>query len=714
MKWRKPPVDGKAVKSLVQRYDLDLLTAAILARRGVTAPEELPYWLESDLRYLHDPFEFEDMPELVERILQAREEGERVLVFGDRDVDGITSTAVMVDSLRAMGIDARWQVPEGDDTYGLTLEVVENFAADDGSLIVTVDCGVTSVEEIGRANELGIDTIVVDHHNPPETLPPAVAIIDPKVGEGYAFDGLCACAVAAKVRQALALGQTELYGQAVTLLNVRPLNETILVEAVSLENGVEVDRIAEALVPGVARLESSRLMPFLVGRSLICYDQAVQQRLLQQALGPAVEIFMLDLAEQVKELFPALAGKSLLELREGSRLARYTEEPAQEVDVLVALYRAVVNNRFPSIRESLDSVLDLVAIATLADMMPIVDENRTMVRQGLERLNTRPHPGLATLLRVLGLADRPVVSRDISWSIAPVINASGRMGTPSRAVQLLLSDDPRERDQLAREIREQNRKRRQVGEEGWRSLLPRAEEALQAGGNKMIALHEPAIHRGVTGILAGRLCRRYNVPVTVLTSVGENAVGSVRSVRGFMATRFLERFSDILQKWGGHDEAAGFNLPEERLTQFWERFREILPELALEDEKESEIAIDAELPSKYLTPELETLVGRFEPYGQANPELRFLARKMVVEDLQIIGKDQNHLKLLLGGGGYKWPAVYWSAAERAARDFSLRDRVDVIFELTRNHYNGNATLQFLVIDMERSEEQLVAEDETRA
>jgi single-stranded-DNA-specific exonuclease len=709
MRWNKPPVDGSAVKSLAQRYDLDLLTAAVLVRRSVTDPATLPYWLETDLRYLHDPFHFEDMPDVVDRILRARDEQERVLVFGDRDVDGITSTAVMVDTLRGMGIETRWQVPEGDGAYGLTLEAVESFAAQDGTLIITVDCGVTSTEEISRALDLGIETIIVDHHNPTGDLPPAIATINPKIGDAYPFDGLCACALAAKVRQALALGETDLFGQEITLLNARPLNETIMVEAIALEHGFEVDRVREALVSGVASLETSRLSSFLLGRTLVCYDLPLQQRLLQKGLGPGVEIYMLDLAEQVHQLFPAMREKSLLEMREGSRLARYRTEPTEEIDVLLALYRAVVNERYPAIRESLASVLDLTAIATLADMMPIVDENRTLVRCGLERINSQPQPGLATLLRVLGLADRTVVSRDIGWSIAPVINASGRMGTPSLAVELLLSRDESEQQRLAQDIRKLNVRRRRVGEEGWQSVLPRIDEALLTGDRKMIAVHDPAVHRGVTGIIAGRLSRRYNVPATVITSVGDNAVGSIRSARGFMATDFLQKFEDILDKWGGHDQAAGFSLPETRMDVFWDRFRGLAPSLSLEDELDEEIAIDAELPARYLTPDLEQLVERLEPYGQANPELRFLARNMVVEEVQIIGKDQRHLKLLLAGGGYKWPAVYWNGAELMTRGFHQRDRVDVVFEFTRNHYNGNDTVQLVIIDLVRSRDQVVEE-----
>ena len=167
-------------------------------------------------------------------------------------------------------------------------------------------------------------------------------------------------------------------------MNARPTNDTVVVDAILLENGLEVDRVSEALVPGVASLQTSRLQEFLVGRTLVCYDLPLQQKLLARGLGPQVDIYMLDLADQVRELFPALAGKSLLEIGDASRMARYRDGTTEEVDVLAALYQTVVDQRFPAIRESIESVMDLVAIASLADMMPAVDENRMLIRRGLE------------------------------------------------------------------------------------------------------------------------------------------------------------------------------------------------------------------------------------------------------------------------------------------------------------------------------------------
>ncbi len=706
MTWRKPPVDTEAVKRLADRYDIDLLTAAILVRRGVVESSRLAYYLETGIQYLHSPFLFDDMADVVERIFQARDEGEIVLVYGDRDVDGITSTTVMVQTLRELGIDVRWRVPAGDEAYGLTRDAVESFAAENGTLIITVDCGITNNDEIALAAKAGIDTIVIDHHNATDSLPPAVAVVNPKVGDSYPFQGLCACTVAAKVRQAIAFGQTELFGERTTLLNLRPLNDTVVIDAIQVENNLEVDRISEALVPGVGTLETSRLSRFLMGRRLVCYDEPLQQRIFRTLLGDRADVFLLDIKPEVERAFPRFAGKSLLQMRELSRMPRYRSDTAEEIDVLLALYQSVAEVRFPSIRTAIESVSDLCAVATLADMMPILDENRILVRTGLRRINENPHSGFATLLRRINLIGKRVASRDISWGVNPVLNASGRMGLPEKAVELFLGETETARDELAREVVELNKKRRRVGDDAWKAVLPEARRQAEVDDAPLLVVFRENIHRGVTGLLAGRLVRMFRRPAIVLTTVETHIVGSVRSARGFVATDFLARFDGVLSKWGGHDQAAGFSLPLDGYDEFASRLDALLPSISLDDSADEEVVIDAELPPRYLTPDLESVVQAFEPYGQANPELRFLSRNLFLERVDFIGKDQEHLRLLLSGGGYKWPAVYWNASEAVDRDFRPQDRVDAVFEFTKNYYNGNETVQLVIVDLVRSEGQV--------
>ncbi|MFP4534767.1 MAG: single-stranded-DNA-specific exonuclease RecJ [Spirochaetaceae bacterium] len=704
MTWEKASLDKERVKEIVDRYNLDLLSASILVRRGVTESDEVLFYLEEDLQYAHNPFLFEEMEDAVERLLQAAEEEERVLVFGDRDVDGITSTAVMVETLRELGLEPEWKVPMGDDSYGLSMELVEEFASRDGTLIVAVDCGTTNVAEIARGRELGVDTIVVDHHNPQDELPPAAAIINPKVGDGgYPFQGLCACGVTSKVRSALAFARTDLFREQVSLLNLRPGNDTVIVDAIKLENLIEVDRISEALVPDLGDLEHSRLADFLLGQKLLVYDAPGQERLFRQVFGSGVEIHLFDLAPEIWDAFPVLRNKTLLRMRDSSRLAKYTEGELSEVDTLAQLYRAFVMRRFPQIKEAYRSVADLVAIGTLADMMPLRNENRILVREGLRKLNVEPSPPIRTLLEKQNLLGKPISTKAIGWQIAPVINASGRMGEPETAVRLLLSRDESERRELADRVVSLNRKRKKVGEDAWRRVLPKANESFMELEERLILVHDNDVHRGVTGIIAGRLSRRFRAPAAVVTAVESGLVGSMRSVRGFGATEFLRQFEDIFIDWGGHDAAAGFNLAAENLPAFLGRIRDAAKRIRLDEAVET-IQVDAELPDRYMSPDLEELIARFEPYGIENPIIRFLKRGMAVEEIEFIGKEQNHLRLLLRGGSYKWPSVYWNAAERVNRDFALGDSVDVVFELDKNHFNGQATLQLSVVDMAREGE----------
>ena len=204
MEWNKKKIDPDSVKGLAERYGIDILTASIFSRRGITDSEDLKFYLENDLRYTHNPFLFEEMEDAIDRIRQAAEEGEKVKIFGDRDVDGITSTVILKKGLASIGIDADWSLPEGNDPYGLTMEGVDKFAEEDGSLLITVDCGISNFREIEYARGKGIDTIVIDHHLPSEEIPPAVAIINPKSNDScYPFRDLAACGVVAKVVWAL-------------------------------------------------------------------------------------------------------------------------------------------------------------------------------------------------------------------------------------------------------------------------------------------------------------------------------------------------------------------------------------------------------------------------------------------------------------------------------------------------------------------------------
>ncbi len=288
MEWLKKDIAKETVKALHDQYGCDALTASILARRGITEGGDILFYLEDDKRYLHNPFLFEAMEDAVDRILQARDEGEKVLIFGDRDVDGITSTTILYEYLSKLGMDVSWRLPHGNNDYGLNTESVEEFARQYGSLIITVDCGISNNEEIARAGELGIDVIVVDHHTVPETPPENAVIINPKMpNTAYPFKEISGCAVVYKLIKALRFAESELYKQEICLLNVRPLNDAYLIEAVKTVNLHEKERIAETVVPLMLSINETRLVDFLRGQQIFCWDAPLQKKLLAKTFGNA-------------------------------------------------------------------------------------------------------------------------------------------------------------------------------------------------------------------------------------------------------------------------------------------------------------------------------------------------------------------------------------------------------------------------------------------
>ncbi len=703
MTWNKRPVDAARVKELAAAFGLDLLSSAIFVRRGISSPRRLQFYLEDDLRFLHNPFLFDEMTDAVQRIQQAASEGERVHVYGDRDVDGITSTVLMTEALTNIGLEVTWGVPMGDDPYGLTTELVESLAAQDVTLLIAVDCGTTNVTEIALAADLGIDTIVIDHHNPQDELPPVVALINPKMADSsYPFEGLCSVALASKVRYALGFAHTDFFNQPLCLLNARPGNESIIIEAIRIENMVEIDRISESLVPGVLDVEHSRLAEFLQGVAILVYDAPAQEQMLRRAFGSNVEVSTVDVAPEMWKLFPSLRGRSLLRLRGESRLSRYNGREPSEIDVFLSLFTTFVHRREAALLDDLVATLDLVALGTLADMMPLEDENRIIVKHGLRRMSESPRPGLRSLLERQKLRGKTILARDVGWLVSPVINASGRMGEPDRAVRLLLTTDERERDELADSVIGLNVQRRAVGEQAWALVQEQARESLADHEGRFILVHHDAIHRGVTGIVAGRLARHYGAPAAVISLLPGGAVGSVRTARGMVVTDLLSRCQDLLSDWGGHDQAGGFRLDVAQIASLERRLREVIPSLSLEEEAESSIEIDAELTPDLLTLKLLEIVRLFAPFGQENPPLAFLVRGLRILDLSFMGKTQEHLRLTFDAGASKWPAVYWSAAEKVGRSFGPDDLVDAVVNVGMNFYRGTETPQLTVLDVRRN------------
>ncbi len=694
---------------LHDRFGVDLLTASILARREITEADQIRFFMESDVVHLRNPFLFEDMETFVERVINARDDHEKVRIFGDRDVDGITSTVLLMQELQRLGIDASFKLPEGDEPYGMTIAGIDEAHEQGVTLAITVDCGISNYDEIAHARELGIDTIILDHHISGEMIPPAVAVIDPKAeGCEYPFDHLAGCGVVAKCIWALRFSQTPFYHEEFILLHAMPGNETVIIQAVHIENLMEVDRVVEEVVPGVLPAAQSRLLRFLsCGLPILVLDAETERTQLRNAFGKNVEIHLADLRPDMEAVLPMIRNKSLFTLSTMSRAVRYASNHGRdELETLMALFNAYVFKKHPLLSTGYEDILDLVAIGTVADLMPMVDENRIMVRRGLKVLMEGRRRNLLPLMSMQNLIGRTLSTTDIGWQLSPVINASGRMGCPSVAVNMLLSEDQHQCEELSGELLRLNKERQKLGEDAWERLFPKAKDSMESFGSKFLMVEDSSISRGITGVMASRLLKQFGVPSLVIAQVeGDRATGSMRSPTTFNVRTFLSEFDDLFIDYGGHACAGGFSIETKDIPTLHKRVMEHVECMDCEDEEEELLRIDCTLPPKYFNPDVIHLVEFFEPYGEKNPPIQFLMEGAMIEDMVVMGNSKpnspSHLKITFGFGEYKWPAVYWKSGDRAGKDFDKGELVDVVFRLGRNYFKNKETLQLTVLDMQR-------------
>jgi single-stranded-DNA-specific exonuclease len=375
--------------------------------------------------------------------------------------------------------------------------------------------------------------------------------------------------------------------------------------------------------------------------------------------------------------------------------------------VLFSLFTAYVLKSVPGLSTEYEKILDLVAMGTIGDLMPMVNENRILVRTGMRMMTEGVRKELLALMTMQNLVGKQLSTSDIGWQLTPVINASGRLGRPDVAVNMLLAKDMRSCEEFAGELMRLNKERQKQGEDSWGRLLPKARNSHGDFDGKFLMVEDATVSRGLTGIMASRLLRQFNVPSMVIAHLdNERVTGSIRSPQHFNVRDFLSTFEDLFLDFGGHRCAGGFSMEYKHLDALRSRIVQAIDLVESRDGIEDEpVLIDAELPPDYLTPKLISLVEIFEPYGEGNPPLQFLIRGANVEELQLLNRSKGsgaaHVKMQLQYGGFRWPALYWNGADDVGSVFNEHDEVDVVFRMGRNYFRNNETLQLTVVSVQK-------------
>lgn len=714
--WKKKEAPKEKILEISRKYEIDALTASILARRGITSGKDVMFFLEDDLRYQHNPFLFNAMTDAVERIMQARDEGEKVLIFGDRDVDGVTSTTLLYQCLKDFGIDVSWRLPAKDDPYGLNEQAILDFAENSGSLIITVDCGISNVKEIALAAEKGIDVIVTDHHTPPEIVPQPCVIVNPKTQDsGYPFCDISGCAVVYKLISALRYARSRDYNTEHCLfgISVSDDNSRAKLECIKVKNMVVAARFTREFSADENQTALQKKVMeaahFMAGQQIYVWDMKSTAKKIALLFGSTDAIAALDLRDEISKLIPQMKNLSLKQLSSMSKIVRYSDEKSSDMDGFFNIFVSYMQKRFekefPEVQKKEEADLQLVTLAALADIMPLVDENRIFAKNGLKSINAAHiRPGLQELMTNLNMLGKKIGSTDLSWTVIPSLNAAGRMGRAELAAELFLEENAENRYKIAQKIIELNQERRELGKAAEGYAFPAARDSIQSHNGKLCVIIDERINRGVSGILAAKLVQTYGVPaITVTFPDSDVAVGSMRSCRGFDVTKFLDKFGTLFVNHGGHTQAGGFSFLKSDLDTFRVKAKELSATIELSGSDDTEAEADAELPAKFMTAKLLDVVDKFEPYGEKNPPLIFTSHNVPVIDARRMGNaDPFHLKLNLDFGATKWTALFWREGERLDKEFSVGDDIDILYQIGRNTFNGTTTPQLVLSDLQKS------------
>jgi len=545
--------DSAAVAALASELHLPPVICELLLRRGYDTPELAKRYLRPRLEQLHDPALMLGMDIAVERLSRAIRNGERIIIHGDYDVDGMSSTALLLRTIRKLGGDALPFIPRRiEDGYDLTMAGVNAAIAANAKVLVTCDCGTNALAPVEAACKAGLDVIITDHHLPSGPLPTCLTVLNPK-REGCEYPDKDLAAVGIAFKLALALTR-------------------------------------------------------------------------------------------------AMGGK--------------------EDDVY--------------------GLLDLVALATIADVAPLRGENRVLVRAGLKLMASSPNAGLRALIRASGLEGKVLNAGRIGFILAPRLNAVGRLGHALRGVELLMSENDHEANAIARELEELNRHRQDVD----RKTLARARElisALDLDATHGIVLAEEGWHPGVIGIVASRLLEEHGRPVLLIALDGDEGKGSGRSISAFDLHAALAECRDLLVRFGGHRAAAGVTVTRANIPELARRFNEIALAQLTVDDLVAELRVDLELPLSTATFEFEALLRHFEPFGPSNPTPVLVSRGVrLAAPARVMG--DGHLKLRLQTDAGELEAIGWGMAS-LANELDVSAPFDIAYRLERDDWNGAPRLQ---------------------
>lgn len=559
--WNEPKYSDDLLKradEISKKFNISTLVSRVIAKKNLT-DEEIKIFLSPTRYDFHDPYLMPDMEKAIDRIQKAITNNEKITIYGDYDVDGITSVSILKKFFKDIDVETDVYIPNRlSEGYGLNDDAIEKISKSKTNLIITVDCGITSIDEVKKAKNLNMDVIITDHHEPGEKIPDAIAVIDCKRNDSnYPFRELAGCGVAFKLTQAIS-------------------KRLKLEENLSLKN------------------------------------------------------------------------------------------------------------------------LDLACIGTISDIVPLVDENRTIAKLGLMLVNQTKNVGLRELISQTKY--KKIESETVSFGLSPRINASGRMGHQEDALNLFLTDDPIKARELAKKLEEYNLQRQEIEKRIFDEAVKMIDEYKEE--KKCIVLGHENWHHGIIGIVSSKITEKYYKPSILICFEGEEAKGSGRSINGFDLHKAIESCKDDLTACGGHSMAVGVSLKTSKFEKFKSDFEKYADKEITEDMLCKTINIDETITKKDIDIETINDLKKLEPYGEGNKKIVVLYKNLRINSIRTL-TDGKHLKLLLEDDGIYINAMGFGMGI-LADCYKIGDKIDILGNIEINSYNGNNKIQLIINDIRKS------------
>jgi len=562
--------DTYSLKSLAESLNISEILAKLLLLRNIKSFAEAKFFFRPSLESLHDPYLMHGMEAASKRVIHALTENQPICIYGDYDVDGTCSTALLYMFLKELGANVDFYIPQRlTEGYGLSKESIDAIkSTTNAKLLITVDCGITAIDETAYANQLGMDVIICDHHQPKDELPPALAVLDPLKPEcKYPFKYLSGAGVAFKLAQ------------------------------------------------GVAEKIGRREMPL--------------------------------------------------------------------------------------------KYLDLVALAGAADIVALIDENRVLVREGLDSVNSNPRPGILALIESSSLQPGNLNSGQIVFTIAPRINAVGRLGDAKRAVELLITDSKEEALTLAKVLETENFERRKIDVDTFDNALQLVESSIDLENDLAIVLHQEEWHPGVIGIVASRLVEKYYRPTIMLTTIDGIAKGSARSITNFNIYEALEKCQDMLIHFGGHQAAAGLAVELDKFQEFKNKFNQIVKETITGDDLFPEIIIDSKIKLSEITPKFLRILDQFAPFGPQNMRPVFLSEGVEIFNTpRLVGNKHLVACFKQNGNDKIFDTIGFNMREYLDLLSDKKLKVDIVYTIDKTVRDGRTYPQLRLKDLRINQKEM--------